>query len=150
MTLVKTPKVLYIAINLFLLLFPGLMLQPLSPLIVLDACDGDNSKASIIIGVISALNSFGSLLSAPFLGALSDRFGRKIFLELNTVILFAYLFWRFLQISTFINIAGYLIVVKTKSLWLLYITSLIAGVLSSLYGISSAYVADITSEEGIF
>jgi DHA1 family tetracycline resistance protein-like MFS transporter len=69
--------------------------------------------------------------SAPLLGALSDRFGRR----------------PVLLISTFGLACDFLLVALAPSLWIILIARLLGGITASSFSVSSAYIADVTSPE---
>ncbi|GJD11826.1 Tetracycline resistance protein, class A [Galdieria sulphuraria] len=74
-------KSLYVLV--FLNAFSVGLYVPSIPELLLDACDGDLSKATLLQGYISSLGAFLEVFSNSFLGSLSDRRGRKPFLLLS-------------------------------------------------------------------
>jgi DHA1 family tetracycline resistance protein-like MFS transporter len=78
-------------------------------------------------------SAFGVMqfLCMPFLGALSDRYGRRPVLLL----------------STFGLGISYLVTALSYSLWLLLLARLVSGATSATMSVANAYVADITAPE---
>ncbi|GJQ12693.1 hypothetical protein GpartN1_g4484.t1 [Galdieria partita] len=74
-------KSLYILV--FLNAFSVGLYVPSIPELLLDACVGDLSRATLLQGYISSLGAFLEVFSNSFLGSLSDRRGRKPFLLLS-------------------------------------------------------------------
>jgi MFS transporter, DHA1 family, tetracycline resistance protein len=71
------------------------------------------------------------MVSAPFLGRLSDRFGRKpVFL-----------------ISIFGTSVGFLILGAANSLWILFASRILSGLTAGNISVAQAYIADITDEK---
>ena len=71
------------------------------------------------------------MVSAPFLGRLSDRFGRKpVFL-----------------ISIFGTFVGFLILGAANSLWMLFVSRILSGLTAGNISVAQAYIADITDEK---
>jgi DHA1 family tetracycline resistance protein-like MFS transporter len=71
------------------------------------------------------------MISAPLLGRLSDRFGRKpVFL-----------------ISIFGTFVGFLILGVANSLWMLFASRILSGMTAGNISVAQAYIADITDEK---
>lgn len=71
------------------------------------------------------------MISAPLLGRLSDRFGRKpVFL-----------------ISIFGTFIGFLILGFATSLWMLFASRILSGLTAGNISVAQAYIADITDEK---
>lgn len=83
------------------------------------------------IGFLTAAYSIFQLISAPFLGRLSDRYGRK----------------KLLIISQLGSVIGYLILAFAHNLFLLFLSRLIDGVTGGNISIAQAYIADITNKK---
>jgi|GEM_PF-213982 multidrug resistance protein len=66
----------------------------------------------------------------PVLGRLSDRYGRR----------------RLIMISLLGASASYLVFGLADSLWLLFLSRIMAGVTASTYSVAQAYLADLTAE----
>lgn len=115
---------------IFLIVFIDLMgfgiILPLLPFIA------EKYQAnSFVIGLISATYSFFQIISAPILGILSDRFGRKKLLMIS-------------QIGTFL---GFLILFFANSIPLIFISRIIDGITGGNISIAQAYISDITDKK---
>jgi DHA1 family tetracycline resistance protein-like MFS transporter len=82
------------------------------------------------IGLLTAVYSFFQFVSAPILGRLSDRYGRKKLLIIS-------------QIGT---LFGFLLLGLANSLPLLFISRIIDGITGGNISIAQAYIADITDK----
>lgn len=83
------------------------------------------------IGLLLTSFSLFQFISAPIAGTLSDRFGRKPLLIVS-------------QISTLMS---FIILGFANSLWLLFLSRIIDGLLGSNATIAKAYLSDITSQK---
>ncbi len=83
------------------------------------------------IGLILTSFSLCQLISAPIMGRLSDHYGRKPLLVIS-------------QLST---VAGFLILGFSKSLWMIFLSRIIDGLLGSNFTIAQSYLSDISSKE---
>jgi DHA1 family tetracycline resistance protein-like MFS transporter len=104
---------------------------PVLPKLVEQFLGGDIGSASITYGLLAGLYSLVQLVSAPVLGALSDRFGRR------PVILAA--------------LAGlaidYAVVALAPNLTWLFVGRFVAGLMGASYSAASAYLADVSAPE---
>ena len=85
----------------------------------------------LTIGLILASFSFFQFISAPIMGRLSDHYGRKPLLVLS-------------QLSTFVS---FIILGFANSLWMIFLSRIVDGLLGSNYTIAQAYLSDISSTE---
>ncbi|MGD9566873.1 MAG: MFS transporter [Sedimentibacter sp.] len=84
------------------------------------------------LGLILAVAAFAQFIFAPFWGSLSDRVGRKPVLMIG-------------MLGNAISLLSFAIYPK---LWMLFLSRVISGILSSaMIPTSSAYISDITSDE---
>lgn len=84
------------------------------------------------IGFIAATFSLGQLLTAPFWGRLSDRYGRK----------------PILIISLLGSVVSYLVLAVATNLEMIFLARLFKGMASAAaFPIAQAYIADITTKE---
>jgi len=83
------------------------------------------------IGLIATLFSLFQFISAPIMGRLSDKYGRRPFLI-------------FSQMSTFLS---FVVLGLANSLPLIYLSRMIDGLLGSNYTIAQAYLADISTKK---
>jgi MFS transporter, DHA1 family, tetracycline resistance protein len=89
------------------------------------------TEQSYWYGLLLASYACAQFLSAPLLGALSDRFGRR----------------PMLLVSIFGLSINFLLTSISPWLWLLLVARLIGGGLGASYTIAGAYIADITTPE---
>lgn len=83
------------------------------------------------IGLILAIFSLFQFVSAPIIGNLSDRYGRKYLLI-------------FSQISTFI---GFIVLGSATTLWMILLSRIIDGALGSNLTLVQAYLSDISTKK---
>ena len=82
-------------------------------------------------GLLVASYAAMQMISAPILGRISDRFGRR------PVFLISIL-------GTFI---GFLILGLANSLWLLFVSRILSGLTAGNISVAQAYIADVTDEK---
>jgi DHA1 family tetracycline resistance protein-like MFS transporter len=80
------------------------------------------------IGLILTFFSLFQFLSSPIMGKLSDSYGRRPLLLLS-------------QLSTAIS---FLVLALSNSLWMIFLSRAIDGILGSNFTIAQAYISDIT------
>ena len=82
-------------------------------------------------GLLLSAYALMQFLCSPMLGALSDRFGRRLVLLMS--------------------LAGgavdYMVMAAAPVLWLLYATRIVAGITGANMAVASAYIADITTPQ---
>ncbi|MFC1624867.1 MFS transporter [Patescibacteria group bacterium] len=83
------------------------------------------------VSLIPSLFSFFQLFSAPIMGRLSDQYGRRLFLIVS-------------QISTFLS---FIILGLSNSLFLIFLSRAVDGILGSNFTIAQAYIADVTHKK---
>lgn len=117
-------------ITIFLIVFIDLLgfglILPLLPFIA-EKFEADPFQ----IGLLVATYSFFQFISAPILGRLSDRYGRKKLLVIS-------------QIGTAI---GFFLLGIAQTLPLLYLSRIIDGITGGNISIAQAYIADITTKK---
>ena len=89
------------------------------------------SDIAIWGGLLASTFALMQFIFGPFLGALSDRYGRKPILLLALFVMAAY----------------YLIMGFAQTLWLLFLGRLIGGITAATHATANAYMADISSPE---
>ncbi|MBY2931259.1 TCR/Tet family MFS transporter [Rhizobium leguminosarum] len=118
-------------IILFLDIIGIAIIMPVLPAYLEQLTGGSVSDAAIDGGWLMLVYAGMQFLFAPFLGNLSDRFGRRPILLLS-VLTFA--------IDNFIcGIA--------TSFWMLFVGRVLAGISGGSFATCSAYIADISTEE---
>jgi DHA1 family tetracycline resistance protein-like MFS transporter len=85
----------------------------------------------LLIGVLGAAYPIMQFIGAPFLGRLSDRFGRKPILIVS-------------QLGTFV---GFLMLGLANSLWLLFLARIVDGISGANISTAQAAITDSTNEK---
>ena len=104
---------------------------PILPKLLEQIESGNISNASYIFGILASAFSLMQFLFAPFIGALSDRFGRRP--VILTSLLGAGL--------------AYMLMAYSSGLVLLIIARMVAGAMGGSFSTAGAYIADITPPE---
>jgi MFS family permease len=85
----------------------------------------------VVRGLLIASFSIAQLLTAPFLGRLSDRVGRR----------------PVLLCTTLLSTLSYLLYAHANVLWIMFASRIFAGVAGANIGVAFAYIADVTKPE---
>ncbi|HNQ87506.1 MAG TPA: TCR/Tet family MFS transporter [Verrucomicrobiota bacterium] len=125
------PAILFVLVTLALDILGFGLIIPILPRLIETFLGGDVSAATGVYGWLAALYSLMQFLFAPFLGVLSDRFGRR------PVILGSLLG----------SAADYLLLAFAPSLLWFFIGRLIAGITGASISAASAYIADVSPPE---
>lgn len=121
----RKPSTWHAVLAVFLQFFAwGLITAPMIK--ILNVSFGKN--AMLLNGIIMGVKGFLSFLSAPLIGALSDVYGRKIFLLLTAF--FTCVPIPFIKIDEI----GYYVLMSTS------------GIFCIIFSVAFAYVADVTDE----
>jgi multidrug resistance protein len=116
------PKQLWVLMaTVFVDMIGLLMVLPLLPYYARDFDAG-----GLAVGLLTAIFAAAQLLSAPFWGRFSDRYGRR------PIILAGLL----------ASAAGYLVFGVAQALWMLFATRLLQGLGAGTIGVVQAYVSD--------
>jgi len=91
----------------------------------------DLGATPLVVGLIPASFSLLQLFSAPIMGRLSDTYGRKPLLILS-------------QISTLLS---FIVLGFAHSLWLIFLSRAIDGLLGSNFTIAQAYLSDTSTKK---
>ena len=83
---------------------------------------------SSIIGLMLGANALAQLIGAPIFGRLSDRYGRRPLLLLGLVG----------------TVAGFLMLGFARSLWMLFASRIVDGLLGGNTSLAQAYITDVT------
>ncbi len=89
------------------------------------------NASAVTIGLLYSVFSLAQLIFSPLWGELSDRIGRR----------------PVMLISTFGAVLAYLLFGLAHSLWLLFLSRLVAGIMGGNIATAQAYVADATAHE---
>ena len=104
---------------------------PVMPFIVQEYLPPGDENLALWVGVLEGVNALCAFLAAPFLGALSDRVGRR----------------PIIIIASFGAVAGYLVFGFGGALWVLLLGRIIQGITAGDMPALFAYLADITPPE---
>ncbi len=104
---------------------------PVLPKLIEDFLGGNTARAAEIFGVFGTVWAAMQFVSAPIMGALSDRFGRRI------VILVACFGLGF----------DYMLMAVSPTLSWLFLGRVVSGITGASYTTAGAYIADITPPE---
>ena len=107
------------------------LLIPVAPRLVESFLHDDLASSSHYFGLLVSLYAAMQFLFAPFIGGLSDRFGRR------PVIL----------LSLLGAAASYLASALAPALWWLYAGRIVAGITGASFSAAGSYVADVTPPE---
>jgi DHA1 family tetracycline resistance protein-like MFS transporter len=116
---------------LFLDIIGIAIIMPVLPAFLHELTGDDVSAAAVDGGWLLLVYSAMQFLFAPFLGNLSDRFGRRPIL-LASVLTFA---------------LDNLICAAATSFWMLFVGRLLAGISGGSFATCSAYIADISNDQ---
>jgi len=92
---------------------------------------GSSQQIGFMVGLLIAGYSMCQLVSAPLLGRLSDRIGRRPILLGTTVL----------------SLASYLVYANATEFWISLASRLLAGLAAANLGVAFAYVADVTGPQ---
>ncbi len=107
------------------------VIVPVLPKLIVTFEAGDIASAASVVGAFGAVWAGMQFLASPFLGALSDRFGRR------PVIL----------LSNFGLGLDYVLMAVAPNLAWLLVGRIISGFTSASYATAAAYIADVTPPE---
>jgi DHA1 family tetracycline resistance protein-like MFS transporter len=120
----------FVGYSLMITLFTPMLLDPSSGFLAPDA---PTAQRTLLLGVLLATYPFGQFLGSPVVGALSDRFGRKPVLLVSLAGTTAF----------YVGIASAL---ALRSLPLLMVTCLLAGLSEANVVIAQSSIADVTTK----
>src|SRR6202011_3866195 len=123
----RQPGIAFILVTVFLDTLAFGFVIPILPALVATRTPDKQSQACWY-GLLLGSYGFAQFFSAPLLGALSDRFGRRAVL----------------LVSIFGLGLNFLITALSPWLWLLLVSRLIGGASGASFTVAGAYVADVT------
>jgi len=130
MQLKRQPGIAFILVTVFLDTLAFGFVIPILPELVATMTPDKQSQA-YWYGLLLGSFGFAQFFSAPLLGAISDRCGRRAVL----------------LVSIFGLGLNFLITAISPWLWLLLVSRLIGGASGAAFTVAGAYVADVTSQE---
>ena len=89
------------------------------------------SASPFLIGLLGASNALAQVIGAPFIGRLSDRWGRRPLLLLGTAA----------------SLAGFVMLGFARSLPLIFASRILDGLLGGNLALAQAYITDVTDEQ---
>lgn len=104
------------------------LIIPVMPDLIQEVRGADIGSAALWGGVLSTTFAAMQFLFGPMIGALSDRFGRKVVL----------------LTSLGVMAADYLVMALAGSIWLLLIGRVVGGITAATQSTANAYMADIS------
>jgi DHA1 family tetracycline resistance protein-like MFS transporter len=122
---------LFIFITVLLDMIALGVIIPVFPQLIAQLQSGDTASAAALLGLFGTAFAFMQFLSAPILGALSDRFGRRPVILLSNLGLGA----------------DYVVMALAPTVPILFLGRVISGITSSSFSTGGAYVADVTLPE---
>jgi DHA1 family tetracycline resistance protein-like MFS transporter len=103
------------------------MIVPVLPKLVEDFVQGDTARAAEIYGLFGTVWALMQFIFSPVLGALSDRFGRRVVILL----------------SNFGLGLDYVVMAMAPGVGWLFVGRTISGITSASYSTANAYIADV-------
>ena len=130
-TSTRQPAVGFIFVTLVLSVVGFGLLIPVLPALVKEFQGGSVSEGAHAYGWIISIYALMQFFGAPFMGSLSDRFGRR----------------RIILIATAGSAIDYVIMALAPSLAWLFLARIIAGFTAGVLSTANAYIADVTPPE---
>ena len=114
----------------------GIVIPVISPLFLgahspFAVADWDYALRTLFIGLLTACYPFAQFFGAPYLGALSDRFGRKPVLVISLV-------------GTFIGYLFFALAIKWQAIWLLFASRLLDGFTGGNVSTAQSAISDVS------
>jgi DHA1 family tetracycline resistance protein-like MFS transporter len=116
-------QLILIFIFVFLDLLGYSLILPLLPFYA-----SDFGATLALVGLLGTVNGLGQLIAAPIIGRLSDRYGRRPLLILSIAG----------------TVVGFLLLGFAKSLWMIFLSRAVDGLLGGNTALARAYITDIT------
>lgn len=127
----RKAAVAFIFITVTLDMVANGVIGPVWPNLIKGFLGGDTSRSAVVFGVFSTVFAAAQILSAPILGSLSDRYGRRPVILISCVGLGI----------------DYIIMAAAPNLAWLFVGRILAGITSANMSTAGAYIADVTPPE---
>lgn len=127
----RKPAVGFIFVTLALAIMGFGILIPVLPKLITQFEGGNISRGSHAYGWLVGIYALMQLFGSPFLGSLSDRYGRR----------------RIILIATAGSAIDYVIMACAPTLTWLFIARIIAGFTAGIFATANAYIVDVTPPE---
>lgn len=121
----------FILVNLTLDAMGIGLIMPVMPDLITQIHGGTLGNAAMWGGLLATSFAVMQFIFAPFLGALSDRFGRR----------------PVLLVSLFVLSIDFLILAVAGSIWLLFAARIVGGITAATQSTAAAFIADISKPE---
>jgi DHA1 family tetracycline resistance protein-like MFS transporter len=89
------------------------------------------SASALLVGLLGTSNALAQVLGAPLIGRLSDRFGRR----------------PLILVGALATAVGFVMLGFAKSLWLMFASRVLDGLLGGNVALAQAYITDVTDEK---
>jgi DHA1 family tetracycline resistance protein-like MFS transporter len=89
------------------------------------------SASALLVGLLGMSNALAQVLGAPLIGRLSDRFGRR----------------PLILVGALATAAGFVMLGFARSLWLMFASRILDGLLGGNVALAQAYITDVTDEK---
>lgn len=124
----RKPAIGFIFLTLVLDVLGIGLVVPILPALVEDLHGSGVSEGARIYGLLAAAYAFMQFVCAPFLGSLSDRFGRR----------------RVILVSLFGSALDYVLLACAPNLAWFFVGRIISGMTGANYAPAMAYIADVS------
>ncbi|MFD0917557.1 MFS transporter [Pseudahrensia aquimaris] len=128
----RNPALFFIILTVVIDMLGVGLAWPILPQLVEELSGADFSDSALIYGFLMSGFALVQFFVSPFVGMLSDRYGRR----------------PILLISLFGLGVDYIILALAPNLWWLVVGRILAGLFSATVSTANAYIADITPREG--
>ncbi len=127
----RQPATIFIFITLVIAMLGIGLIIPVLPGLITKFAGGDVAQGSHVYGWIVGIFALMQFIGSPFLGALSDRYGRR----------------RVILIALAGSSIDYVVMAVAPSLGWLFAARMIAGLTAGVLATTNAYIADVTPPE---
>lgn len=124
------PALPFLLVTVFIDILGLGLVVPIAPQLI-TSLGGESSRTLVYYGLLNTAFGLCQFLTAPLLGSLSDRYGRRPVLLISLATLGL----------------DYLGHALTPVLWLLFFSHALAGATAGTYTVVNAYLADVTAPE---
>ena len=127
----RRPALSFIFVTLLLAIVGFGLLIPVLPKLVVQFRGGDMADGSRVYGWLVSIFALMQFFASPFLGSLSDRFGRR----------------RIILIATAGSAIDYVVMANAPSVGWLFVARMISGITAGVMATANAYLVDVTPPE---
>ena len=127
----RKPATVFIFITLVIAMMGIGLIIPVLPGLITQFKGGDVAEGSHVYGWMVGIFALMQFIGSPFLGALSDRYGRR----------------RVILIALAGSTIDYVIMALAPTLAWMFVARMIAGLTAGVLATTNAYIADVTPPE---